>query len=285
MAPKTQQSLAPTTMPTVKPSIANNTPPPILGEVELPSPKASQPIAVVIQRMPQEKHDFSGDIATGLFGLVGVLVGAAISIATNWLMKKADDAEKNRYALFTLTQKNQKIYSVLNSIHKSFSAGCEAAKSKGEPYLFHRVLPPSNSFAPVSFDPDEFWRSKVLAGHNFANNVALLDDHYNGLISVIERYGNERSIIAEELSRICPPGDEGYNLDYLRDDLKQYHLKFDTLDRMVKSILENADQDRRRAHSAIIALHKATGKFTKKNSKIALTSPEGIVEEINSIDA
>lgn len=256
-------------------------PSPKVGDVAL---KLNEPVAIVVQRMPEEKHDYSGDVATGLFGLFGVLVGAGISIVTNWLVKRSEESSKNRYALFTMTRKIQRIYSVLNVLHGGLMAGINSSKLHDEKFLFPRVLSSSNSFADIRYDPEEFWRVKSLTTPEFIDNIALLDDHYNGLLSVMQKYGNEREIIVNQLVDICPPGGEGYAIDYNREDIKPYLPKFEALDRMIRNIVDGADDDRRRAHSALIDLHKAMGKLTGKNTTISLTSPEGVVEKIGSLD-
>ncbi|WP_395444916.1 hypothetical protein [Caulobacter sp. UC70_42] len=240
--------------------------------------------------MPADDHgfDYLNMAVSGGVGLMGAVIGAVLGYhltkKTQDAARERDERDKAAFASFVMGQKIGRIYSCLTVINETFVDASMKSAAESQPYVFINAMPAANSFERVHFGPDELWRAGRIADLAFINGVTLLDEHFNGLISMLERYERERTALVEKVAAVGTPIAGGFQIDWNRAEFKQDVPKFEALDRLIVSIIEASERDRPIAHKAIIDLHKGTGRYLKKQNRIELTNLDGVPETIFALD-
>ena len=143
---------------------------------------------------------------SGFWGAAGAIAGSLVTIVwTEYVgqrTRKRERKERFAAAAFTFYQKLNSMYSatlqVCGYMRTRLLMAARLQAETGAPLCvavrgMNRLLP------PVHFSNDELWTLTQLGGTKLINRVNSLDQSFNSLLDVFERYERERDEIWREL--------------------------------------------------------------------------------------
>lgn len=239
--------------------------------------RLQQPITVVVQRMPEEKKDHSGEFIAGGIGIAGTLIGVAATIAyTEWQRRK-DDRVKTDAACNDLYRKLIEIYSFSHEFTSHVRSGVAKAQEFGEANFSPRVQPFANLPERVTFTSEEMNQSRLVVGYDVVNIVPQIERLYAAIVGALHIY-RDRFLSIQEIARVESLGEKGVTLSFEEKDALRVRAEFSMMDDLNIEMLEMAEGIKINAFTFILKLIEGLSKYFNRHQGVTITKPDGVVE-------
>lgn len=231
-------------------------PSPIEAVTKVPAPvkvSAAQPIKVIVEKMPEEKHDYVGDFVTGGIGLTAALIGAwAGAKATAAMARKqkaADDKERDDVAMQSVIRLINEVYTFTTTYVADVETAEKAKEKSG--YVTALLVPYAQYPARLHLQPEDAYRTRRVGGPDLLNMIVDFDTRYNSLVETLVLYRSLRSEAFDKFQHVAVDNTtvtleaEGENDLRLKADMN-------SLDHIVKQSREIADTLRVESYHAMV---------------------------------
>lgn len=222
---------------------------------------------------------------SGLIGAGGAVLGSLVTILwTEWFnsrSRKRERREKFSAGSFAAYQRLNKIYSLSVIIRNHLESGIAAAKAERGAPICAKIQPINRLSGPIYFTIEELWTIAQLGGSDLINNINSLDDSFNALLDLMERYERER---ADILAQVIPERMEGLvgTLGLTEEQMKRLRPKFAALDAMAVDTAKMATSIVTDCFEALVSLVKVKSRPLGKEFEILLPDPKGRPVKINA---
>jgi hypothetical protein len=239
-----------------------------------------QPMAVVVQKMPDEKKDITGDLVAGCIGLGGALIGAVLgSVVAGWVSRKGrrqEERDKDHAAAFALAHKMTRIYSNLMQFKRGIESSIKYKNENGMPYLSLAHEEAGNDFGKIEFTVDEQYRAWRIGGDEAMNNFTVLDARYGATISARETYRRLRRGLLDELSGTVKDAENAViTVALTQEDLDRVAPKLVVADKLLVDTLKMIQGQTVDMFNALQVLQQARADYFRQKSKLILPNPDG----------
>jgi hypothetical protein len=248
--------------------------------------RIQQPVKIVVDRMPAEKHDFSGDIVTGLTGLFGVFVGALLS---KWIAdgqrkatKAEADGEKLEAALFSITFRLEAIYGALAAINRHYSGHIEAAGEVDDDRLGLLVSPFSHQPPRVELPVTEMMLVRKVLHKKYINGLGALNITYNNLIDLLASHSEQRRALSSVMDPMEDLGGGSFNISITPEEKTLLTPAFFALTTVVKAIDEEASYDVQQAFVALAECKRRWVELFEPDGVYEILAPDGVVFKVSA---
>ncbi|RYG58093.1 MAG: hypothetical protein EON56_00710 [Alphaproteobacteria bacterium] len=261
-----------------------------------PSEKA---VALTLQ-VPPEKHDYAGDVVSGLIGLLGALAGAYA--AYRWGLKatreakRESDRELDVQLSFAVVHKLNKVYGAQKAIRQQIEQGRarleakaanqDVARIEGGHQVVNRghvnleVRPLANLPERVVFTPDEVAAAGRVGGQEALHHLMVLDNRHNASIELLGLYREKKAAIQPKM------GDgiafDGAYVGYAWTLAQYQGLQpfLHELDELIATMHENAVADEKSAFEALKMVLQGKANKEEGAGAFRVPDPSGEMVEI-----
>jgi hypothetical protein len=239
--------------------------------------KLQQPIAIVVQRMPEEKKDHAGEFIAGSIGIAGTLIGVAVTIAyTEWQRRK-DERAKTDAACNDLYRKLMQMYSFVHQFIKHIDTGMEKAKENGEVYFSPRVQPYANLPEAIIFTSEEINQARKIVGYDATNEIPKIEQLYTSIVSTLQIY-RERFIAVQESGTVKELGEKGVVLSFDAKDMPRVEAEYSMMDDLITEMRDMADGIKNDAFAFVLKFVEGLATYFNRHQGVRITKPDGVVE-------
>ncbi len=257
---------------------ATQTPPPAIPSKQAATVAATQPLKVVVERIPDDPHDYGADVITGTIGIAGALIGAwagaKVTAAIGRKQKSDDEKERDDVAMVSLFRVINKAYTFTTGYVDDAGKAVTLHKEKKAQFASAVLQPYANYPNRVTITGEELYRAKRVGGYQFSNMVIDLDDRFNALIEMATMY---RALRTQAMSLLRVESNEGSAVVGSADKQNEALIKaeFDSLDGMIVQSLEIADDLRKDSYHAMIKCVSSIVDYFGRDQKIETVDLDG----------
>lgn len=273
--PTTQASTAP---PEPVPTVAQAAPP--KATIQAPVSEAvrlQQPITVVVQRMPEEKKDHSGEFIAGGIGIVGTLIGVAATTAyTEWQRRK-DDRKRTDAACNDLYRKLMEMYSFAHQFAKHIDDGIAKAEKNGEVYFSPRIQPYANLPERIVFTSEEINRARLIVGYDATNIVPEIERLYTAIVGSLTIY-RDHYIAVQQSGKVKELGERGVVLEFDPAERPRVEAEYSMMDDLITDMRDMAEGIKVNAFAFVLKFVEGLATYFKRHQGLRITTPQGVVE-------
>lgn len=239
---------------------------------------AVQPIKVIVEKLPDDKHDYAADFVTGGIGLIGALVGAyvgaKVAAAVTRKQKSDDERERDDIAMVSLFRVVNKSYTFTSGYVGDADVAMTLHKEGKAQFVSAALQGYANYPSRINISGDELYRAKRVGGYEFSNMIIDLDDRFNSLIEMLTMY---RALRTQAMSLLKVESNEGTAVVGSADKDKEALVKaeFTSLDAMISQSREIADELRVDSYHAMIKCVESIVDYFDRDQKIEMPGLDG----------
>jgi hypothetical protein len=199
--------------------------------------------------------------------IIGAVIGGLIAFAIQMISlregrtQRSEDYKRQREVLgYSLIFKVIRILSNINSVRKNFEQADLRAKHEnfsGEPWQIYRAI--ANPPDPISFSSEEMGMLLSLNDDDVFASILHTDVRHNSLISVIYRFNQSRSDLAQSISTSGSlRSEDGFHLSHelTSETFDILRPKMIEVNCLAKSLKEAADKYFESGQRNLFHLHK-----------------------------
>ena len=239
---------------------------------------ATQPIKVIVEKLPDDKHDYAADFVTGGIGLIGALVGAyvgaKVTAAIARKQKSDDESERDDIAMVSLFRVINKSYTFTTGYVDDTDAAVALYKEGKAQFVSAALQGYANYPNRVNISGDELYRAKRVGGYEFSNMIIDLDDRFNSLVEMLTVY---RALRTQAMSLLKVESNQGTAVvgSADKDQEALIRAEFASLDNMISQSREIADDLRVDSYHAMIRCVESIVDYFGRDQKIEMPDLDG----------
>lgn len=254
--------------------------PPAVQPQQLPAAPATtgQPIKVIVEKVPDDKHDYGADLITGSIGIAGALIGAwagaMVTAAIARKQKQGEERERDDMAIVSLFRVITKAYTFTTGYVADVNTAVAAHKEGKAQFVSAALQPYANYPNRVTITGEEIYRAKRVGGYQFSNMVVDLDDRFNAILEMATMY---RTLRTQAMSLLKVESNNGTAVVGSADKENEALIKaeFASLDNMIGQSLEISDDLRKDAYHAMIRCVECIVEYFQRDQKIETVDLDG----------
>jgi hypothetical protein len=255
------------------------TPAATVSQASAPVTAAStQPIKVVVEKLPDDRHDYAADFAAASIGLIGALVGAyvgaKVTAAIARKQKSDEERERDDIALVSLFRIINKSYTFATGYVNDANLAVDLHNNGKAQFASAALQGYANYPSRVNISGDELYRSKRVGGYEFSNMIIDLDDRFNSLLEMLTMY---RALRTQAMSLLKVESNEGTAVVGSVDKDQEALIKaeFSSLDSIISQSLAIADEIRVDSYHAMIKCVESIVEYFHRDQKIEMPDLDG----------
>lgn len=239
---------------------------------------ATQPIKVIVEKLPDNKHDYAADFVTGGIGLIGALVGAyvgaKVTAAIARRQKGDDERERDDIAMVSLYRVINKTYTFTTNYIDDVDKASNLYKEMKIQFVSAGLQGYANYPSRVNISGDDIYRAKRVGGYEFSNMIIDLDDRFNSLLEMLTMYNALRNQV---MSLLKVESNEGTAVvgSAEKDQEALIKAEFASLDNMISQSREIADELRVESYHALIKCIESIVDYFGRDQKIEMPDLNG----------
>jgi hypothetical protein len=234
----------------------------------------------------QEGH--ASDWISGWIGAGGAILGSLVTVAWteyfNARTRKRERREKNAVGSFAAYQKLNQIYSSASQISRHLKNSFQLGINQGIPFKCLATVPIMRLSTQVNFTVDELWTLTRVGGEALLNQVNSLDQAYNALIEIMDRYDKDRALLLEKMTPTEMNGEMGSGA-FTKEEFLKIQPGLVQLDSLLTQTFPISTKLVSDTFDALRMLVHAKAKPLGKKFAITLPDLDGVEITINAKDA